>query len=135
MRFAQGDVALAGAAIECRINAEDPDNGFTPSPGTVTEVDWPSGDGIRVDTHIVSGASVPPFYDSMIAKIIAHGPDRQTALGRLREALAATRIEGIRTNLAFQQRILADPEFAAGGVDTGFLARMMDPSTSSGEPA
>jgi acetyl-CoA carboxylase, biotin carboxylase subunit len=126
LRFQKPDVAFSGAAIECRINAEDPDNGFMPSPGTVTDVEWPSGEGIRVDTHIVPGASIPPFYDSMIAKVIAHGPDRATALERLRGALAATRIEGIRTNLAFQQRILADAEFAKGGVDTGFLARMME---------
>jgi acetyl-CoA carboxylase biotin carboxylase subunit len=126
LRFAQADVAFNGAAIECRINAEDPDNGFMPSPGTVSDVEWPSGEGIRVDTHIVPGASIPPFYDSMIAKVIAHGPDRATALERLRGALAATRIGGIKTNLAFQQRILADGEFAAGGVDTGFLARMME---------
>src|SRR5688572_26821964 len=126
LRFEQADVAFTGAAIECRINAEDPDSGFMPSPGTVTDVAWPSGEGIRVDTHIVPGASIPPFYDSMIAKVIAHGPDRATALERLRGALAATRIEGIKTNLAFQQRILADGEFAQGGVDTGFLARMME---------
>jgi acetyl-CoA carboxylase biotin carboxylase subunit len=126
LRFEQSDVAFDGAAIECRINAEDPDNGFMPSPGTVSDAEWPSGEGVRVDTHIVAGASIPPFYDSMIAKVIAHGPDRATALERLRGALAATRIEGIKTNLAFQQRILADGEFAAGGVDTGFLARMME---------
>jgi acetyl-CoA carboxylase biotin carboxylase subunit len=126
LRFEQTDVRFAGAAVECRINAEDPDNGFLPSPGTVSDVAWPSGEGVRVDTHIVPGASIPPFYDSMIAKVIAHGPDRATALERLRGALAATRIAGIKTNLAFQQRILADAEFAAGGVDTGFLARMME---------
>lgn len=126
LRFEQSEVAFTGAAIECRINAEDPDNGFMPSPGTVADVQWPSGEGIRVDTHIVPGASIPPFYDSMIAKVIAHGPDRATALERLRGALGATRIEGIKANLAFQQRILADAEFAAGGVDTGFLARMME---------
>ena len=124
----QADIAMSGAAIECRINAEDPEADFMPSPGTVTNVAWPTGEGIRVDTHIVPGASVPPFYDSMIAKVIAHGPDRATALGRLGHALAQTRIEGIRTNLAFQQRILADPEFTHGGVDTGFLARMMERS-------
>jgi acetyl-CoA carboxylase biotin carboxylase subunit len=126
LRFEQTDVRFACAAVECRINAEDPDNGFLPSPGTVSDVAWPSGEGVRVDTHIVPGASIPPFYDSMIAKVIAHGPDRATALERLRGALAATRIAGIKTNLAFQQRILADAEFAAGGVDTGFLARMME---------
>jgi acetyl-CoA carboxylase biotin carboxylase subunit len=126
LRFQQSDIAFSDAAIECRINAEDPGNGFMPSPGTVSAVQWPSGEGIRVDTHIVAGASIPPFYDSMIAKLIAHGPDRESALARLRTALAETRIEGIKTNLALQQRILADPQFADGGVDTGFLARMLE---------
>ena len=125
LRLSQEKVRLDGAAIECRINAEDPDNQFMPSPGTVTGVTWPEGEGIRVDTHIVSGASIPPFYDSMIAKVIAHGPDRATALARLRSALDATQIDGIATNIAFQRRILADPDFAEGGVDTGFLARLM----------
>jgi acetyl-CoA carboxylase biotin carboxylase subunit len=124
LRLAQDDVALSGAAIECRVNAEDPDRDFAPSPGKVTAARWPKGDGIRVDTHIAGGARVPPFYDSMIAKIIAHGPDRPSAIDRLRRALAQTRIEGIATNLDFQSRILADPEFARGGVDTGFLARL-----------
>jgi acetyl-CoA carboxylase biotin carboxylase subunit len=124
LRLAQGDVALSGAAIECRVNAEDPSRDFAPSPGTVTGAHWPAGEGIRVDTHIVEGAKVPPFYDSMIAKIIAHGPDRPSAINRLRRALGETRIDGIATNLDFQARILADPEFMRGGVDTGFLARM-----------
>ena len=97
-----------------------------PSPGTVVDVTWPRGEGIRVDTHIVPGASVPPFYDSMIAKVIAHGTDRSDALQKLRAALENTRIEGIATNLAFQRHILAHDEFARGGVDTGFLARMME---------
>jgi acetyl-CoA carboxylase, biotin carboxylase subunit len=130
LRFEQADVSFSGAAIECRINAEDPDNGFMPSPGTVAAVEWSQGEGIRVDTHIVPGAAIPPFYDSMIAKVIAHGADRAEALQRLRDALAETRIVGIKTNLAFQQRILADPDFAAGGVDTGFLARMMERETA-----
>ena len=126
LALTQADIALTGAAIECRINAEDPANDFMPSPGTVTDVEWPSGEGIRVDTHIVPGAKVPPFYDSMIAKIIAYGPDRASALQRLSDALANTRIEGIATNLAFQRRILADPHFARGGVDTGFLTRLLE---------
>jgi acetyl-CoA carboxylase biotin carboxylase subunit len=126
LRLQQSDIAFTGAAIECRINAEDPDNAFMPSPGTVTDVHWPAGEGIRVDTHIVPGALIPPFYDSMIAKVIASGPDRDTVLYRLCNALAETRIEGIKTNLAFQRRILADPEFARGGIDTSFLARMME---------
>jgi acetyl-CoA carboxylase biotin carboxylase subunit len=132
MRFDQADVTLAGAAIECRINAEDPARGFAPSPGTVSAVTWPEGEGIRVDTHVVAGAKIPPFYDSMVAKIIATGPDRDTARTRLLGALGRTRIEGIATNLAFQQRIVANPGFAAGGVDTGFLGRMME---QEAEPA
>jgi len=124
--MAQQDIACDGAAIECRINAEDPEHDFAPSPGTISAVRWPTGEGIRVDTHIVDGARIPPFYDSMIAKVIAHGPDRATALARLRTALADVRIAGVATNLAFQQAVLADPDFARGGVDTGFLARFLD---------
>ena len=138
LRLSQDDVRFKGAAIECRINAEDPANDFMPSPGSVTDVAWPQGAGIRVDSHIVAGSSVPPFYDSMIAKIIAHGATRDAALERLRAALAGTTISGIATNLAFQQDILANPDFATGGVDTGFLAHMIQKeparSTSSGEP-
>jgi acetyl-CoA carboxylase biotin carboxylase subunit len=100
----------------------------------VTEALWPSGEGIRVDTHIVAGAKVPPYYDSMIAKLIAHGPDRATAIDRLRGALAATRIDGIATNIAFHLAVLDDPDFQAGGVDTGFLARFLD-SARQPEPA
>jgi len=122
LRRAQEDVRIDGAAIEVRINAEDPARDFMPAPGTVSAVRWPAGQGIRVDSHIVDGASIPPFYDSMIAKIIAHGPDRAAALARLRRALGETRIEGVSTNLAFQADNLADPDFAEGGVDTGFLA-------------
>lgn len=126
LRIAQADVVCEGAAIECRINAEDPTRDFAPSPGTITMAHWPMGEGIRVDTHIVDGARIPPYYDSMIAKIIAHGMDRASALAALVGALAETRIEGIATNRAFQASILADPAFAAGGVDTGFLARFLD---------
>jgi acetyl-CoA carboxylase biotin carboxylase subunit len=123
LRFSQEDIRIDGAAIEIRVNAEDPARDFMPSPGTVSEVSWPQGNGIRVDTHIVDGAKIPPFYDSMIAKIIAHGPDRGTALDRLKGALRETRIEGVSTNIAFQAESLADPDFETGGVDTGFLAR------------
>jgi acetyl-CoA carboxylase biotin carboxylase subunit len=121
----QSEVRLDGAAIECRINAEDPSRDFAPSPGTIGKAAWPAGDGLRVDTHIVGGAKVPPYYDSLMAKVIAHGPDRSTALARLRAALAQTRIEGVCSNIAFQTAILADPEFQAGGVDTGYLSRLM----------
>lgn len=120
---AQNEVRFDGCAIECRINAEDPEQDFRPSPGRVEEAVWPAGEGVRVDTHITGGARVPPFYDSMLGKIIAHGPTREVARLRLIAALEATRITGIRTNLAFQRDILTDPGFVAGGVDTGFLAR------------
>jgi acetyl-CoA carboxylase biotin carboxylase subunit len=126
LRISQEDVRLRGAAIECRINAEDPARDFAPSPGRVLEAAWPSGPGIRVDSHIVSGAMVPPYYDSLMAKIIAHGPDRQTALARLRKALAETHIEGVTTNIGFHARVLADPEFARGGVDTAYLPRFLE---------
>ena len=115
-----------GCAIECRVNAEDPSRDFAPSPGLVGEASWARGEGIRVDTHIESGARVPPFYDSLLGKIVAHGPDRATTLARLRAAVNSTRITGVTTNLGLHAAVLADPEFAAGGVDTGYLARFLE---------
>jgi len=126
LRLAQSDIQRQGCAIECRVNAEDPANDFRPSPGQVREVAWPSGDGIRVDTHIAAGSRVPPFYDSLLAKIIAHGTDRAAALTRLRHAISATRLVGVHTNLSFHDVVLADPEFQKGGFDTGFLARLLE---------
>ena len=126
LRLSQKDVRLQGASIECRINAEDPARDFMPSPGVVREARWPSGEGIRVDTHIASGSRVPPYYDSLMAKVIAHGRDRAQALARLRKAIAETHIEGVKTNLAFHAEVLADAEFAAGGVDTGYLPRFFE---------
>jgi acetyl-CoA carboxylase biotin carboxylase subunit len=124
----QQDIRLGGAAIECRINAEDPARDFAPSPGRVSEAHWPVGEGIRVDTHIFPGALVPPYYDSLMAKVIAHGHDRAEALSRLAQALDETHVAGVCTNLSFHRRVLADPEFAAGGVDTGYLARLLEPA-------
>jgi len=121
--LAQQAVRITGCAIECRINAEDPARDWKPCPGRVTRAEWPSGVGLRVDTHIAAGSSVPPYYDSLLGKIIAHGATRELARTRLAAALAATRIEGVCTNLAFQAATLADAQFARGGVDTGFLAR------------
>ena len=126
LRFQQKDIKREGCAIECRINAEDPARDFHPSPGTVHTAVWPSGEGVRVDTHIFSGASIPPFYDSLMGKIIVHAADRPAALKRMREALAATYIEGLATNVGFQAEVLADPEFEQGGVDTGFLPRFLE---------
>ncbi|MBO9582094.1 MAG: acetyl-CoA carboxylase biotin carboxylase subunit [Sphingobium sp.] len=121
----QSDIGFSGAAVECRVNAEDPKRDFMPSPGRVTAALWPKGEGIRVDTHIVDNAMIPPFYDSMVAKIIAHGRDRDTAIMRLWKALNDTRIEGVATNLDFQAELLDDPDFVTGGVDTGWLARRL----------
>lgn len=126
LRFEQQDIQRNGHAIECRINAEDPERDFHPSPGIVRTAEWPSGEGVRIDTHIVSGSRIPPFYDSLMAKIIVHAPDRSAALERMRRALAATKIEGVATNIAFHQDVLADPEFQEGGVDTGYVPRFLE---------
>ncbi|MFL6599850.1 MAG: acetyl/propionyl/methylcrotonyl-CoA carboxylase subunit alpha [Steroidobacteraceae bacterium] len=128
IRLTQSDIRAQGCAMECRINAEDPDREFQPSPGVVRDVAWPSGPGIRVDTHIAAGSRVPPFYDSLLAKVIAHATTRTLALQLLQRALAASRVEGIHTNLAFHAAVLKDPEFQAGGVDTGFLGRLLERS-------
>ena len=121
----QAGVGLRGHAIECRINAEDPAAGFRPSPGTVTGAVFPAGPGIRVDTHVQAGSAVPAQYDSLLAKLVVTGADRDQALARLRGALARCRIEGVATNLAMLAALAGDGEFAAGGVDTGWLARWL----------
>ncbi|HEU4623819.1 MAG TPA: acetyl-CoA carboxylase biotin carboxylase subunit [Steroidobacteraceae bacterium] len=126
LRLEQADIQLQGCAIECRVNAEDPAHDFRPSPGRVGDASWPQGAGIRVDTHIAGGSHVPPFYDSLLGKIIAHGADRKAALARLRQAIAGTRIAGVATNLPFHATVLADREFQAGGVDTAFVARLLE---------
>jgi acetyl-CoA carboxylase biotin carboxylase subunit len=126
LRLAQQDAALAGHAIECRINAEDPAAGFRPSPGTVTRAVFPAGPGIRVDTHLQAGTAVPPGYDSLLAKVIASGRDRAEALARLRGALARCEIGGVATTIGLHAALTAEPEFARGGVDTGFLPRFLD---------
>jgi acetyl-CoA carboxylase biotin carboxylase subunit len=125
LAFRPGEPPRRGCALECRINAEDPARDFQPGPGTVRAADWPAGPGIRVDTHIEAGARVPPYYDSLLGKIIALGADRSAALERMRQALSRTRIEGVPTNLGFHARLLADPEFQRGGVDTGYVARLL----------
>jgi acetyl-CoA carboxylase, biotin carboxylase subunit len=121
LHFTQAEVTPAGHAIECRINAEDPEQGFRPSPGTVTAAVFPAGDGIRVDTHVQAGAAVPPHYDSLLAKLIVHGPDRPATVARLQGALRRCEITGVATNLALHRRIVRHPEFEAGGVGTAFL--------------
>jgi acetyl-CoA carboxylase biotin carboxylase subunit len=122
LSFKQGDVTFTGHAIECRINAEDPDT-FAPSPGVIHAFSVPGGPGVRVDTFAHSECTIPPYYDSMIAKIIAHGRDRQEAIARMRRTLEMTVIEGIKTSIPLHLRILADPDFAAGRLSTAFMER------------
>jgi len=119
----QKDIRVSGWAIECRINAADPDNDFMPSPGEVESLVLPTGPGIRIDTGLYPGCLVPPFYDSLIGKLIAWGPDRPAALERMRQALDDFKIEGIDTTVPFHQRLLAHPDFQAGNFDTHFLEK------------
>ncbi|MGY1708429.1 acetyl/propionyl/methylcrotonyl-CoA carboxylase subunit alpha [Geodermatophilus sp. SYSU D00758] len=126
LRIRQEDVVLSGHAVECRINAEDWVHDFRPSPGRVQRVVLPAGDGIRVDTHVQAGSVVPPFYDSLLAKLVVHGADRADALARTRAALRLLRIEGVTTTVPVHEALLADPRFAAGGVDTAFFERFLD---------
>jgi acetyl-CoA carboxylase biotin carboxylase subunit len=125
LRIRQEDVVLTGHAVECRINAEDWAHGFRPSPGRIDRMVLPVGDGLRVDTHVQSGAVVPPFYDSLVAKLIVHGVDRADALARTRAALDLLLIDGVTTTVPVHQALLADAEFAAGGVDTAFFERFL----------
>jgi len=125
LRIRQEDVVLTGHAVECRINAEDWAHGFRPSPGRIDRVVLPVGEGLRVDTHVQGGSVVPPYYDSLLAKLIVHGRDRDDALARARAALGLLRIDGVTTTVPVHQALLADPEFAAGGVDTAFFERFL----------
>jgi acetyl-CoA carboxylase, biotin carboxylase subunit len=126
LRMTQASISMQGAAMECRINAEDPQANFMPSPGGVTHAKWPASEGTRVDTHIVSGSRVPPYYDSLLGKIIVHGKDRQDVIARMRAALDAARIDGVKTNLSFQGAVLRSEAFAQGGVDTTWLNRFIE---------
>ena len=115
---------FVGHAIECRINAEDPET-FTPSPGRITNLNLPSGPGVRVDTAIYSGYFVPPYYDSLIAKLIVHARTRDRAIARMRRALEAQVIEGVKTTIPMHLRILDDPDFIAGSLSTRFMDRFL----------
>jgi 3-methylcrotonyl-CoA carboxylase alpha subunit len=119
----QAEIAMKGHAIEARLCAEDPGNGFLPSTGPIVRFDPPSGEGIRVDSGVEQGSAISPYYDSMIAKLIASGPDRATAIERLTRALERTLIAGPRTNAAFLHALLTHPAFAGGTMDTGLIGR------------
>ena len=120
----QSDIKPHGHAIECRINAEDPDT-FAPSPGKITRYHAPGGLGVRVDSHIYADYTVPPYYDSMIGKLIVHGEDRLTAINRMQGALSEMVIDGIKTNVPLQSRIMADTAFRAGGADIHYLEKKL----------
>jgi len=123
LSFVMNGHRLRGHAIECRVNAEDPARNFQPSPGTITAYHPPGGPGVRVDTHIYAGYTVPPYYDSLLAKVIVHGNTRPEALARMRQALDSFIIEGVTTTIPFLGRVLRHPDFIAGTVDTMFLER------------
>jgi acetyl-CoA carboxylase biotin carboxylase subunit len=124
--FKQSEVTFTGHAIECRINAEDPVT-FAPSPGVIHAFSVPGGPGVRIDTAAHSECTISPYYDSMIAKIIVHGRDRQEAIARMRRTLEMTVIEGIKTTVPLQLKIIGDPDFAAGKLSTAFMERFAAP--------
>ncbi|MDD2733853.1 MAG: acetyl-CoA carboxylase biotin carboxylase subunit [Desulfuromonadaceae bacterium] len=132
LRLSQSDVRLSGHAIECRLNAEDWTRDFRPSPGTVTTTAFPVGEGIRIDTHMQAGAKVPPYYDSLVAKLIVHGEDRSNAVDMMRQALSRCEIGGITTNLSMHAELMEQAEFAAGGFTTAYFPRFLEQKIAAG---
>jgi len=124
LRWKQSDVKIASHAIECRINAEDPDT-FAPSPGKITGLHVPGGYGVRVDSFVYDHYKVVPFYDSMLGKLIVHAPTRDEAIAKMRQALDELVIEGIKTNTPFHRKILASKKFRDGDYDTHFLEEFL----------
>lgn len=122
----QEDVKISGHAIECRINAEDPDKNFMPCPGTVNYIHFPGGKGIRVDSALYAGCTIPPYYDSMVAKLIVHDETRELAIKKMRSALGELIVQGVKTNLDYQYEIFNDEEYVKGNVDTGFIERFQE---------
>jgi acetyl-CoA carboxylase biotin carboxylase subunit len=133
LSFRQSEVTFTGHSNECRVNAEDPET-FAPSPGVIHAFSVPGGPGVRIDTFAHSECTIPPYYDSLIAKIIVHGRDRQEAIARMRRTLEMTVIEGIRTSVPLHQKILDEPDFQAGRLNTAFMERFM-PKPKSGSLA
>jgi acetyl-CoA carboxylase biotin carboxylase subunit len=121
LRFRQSDIEIRGAAIECRINAEDPDRGFMPSPGQVSGITLPGGPGVRMDTMLYPGCTVPPYYDSLLGKLIVHAEDRPAAISRMRRALNELKVEGVKTTRALHIALMDEPRFHAAQFDTNFL--------------
>ncbi len=119
----QEDIQLRGHAMECRINAEDPEHNFRPCPGVIEQVHLPGGNGVRIDTAVYSGYEIPPYYDSMIAKVIVHGRDRQEAIDKMRSTLGELIIDGVTTNVDFQYEILNNEDFQSGDITTDFIPK------------
>jgi acetyl-CoA carboxylase biotin carboxylase subunit len=117
----QEDIQIKGHAIEVRINAENPEKNFMPCPGTITDMYLPGGNGIRIDTALYNGYTIPANYDSMMMKVIAYDKDRESAIAKIRSALGEVIIEGVQTNIDFQFEILNNPDYLAGNVDTHFI--------------
>ena len=130
LSFCQEDIALKGHSIECRINAEIPEKNFMPSPGKITHLHLPAGNGVRVDTAMYMGYTIPSDYDSMIGKVLVLGPDRAAAISRMKAALDEMVVLGVETNLDFQYRIMHSKTFAEGRADTGFVENF----TKGGSP-
>jgi acetyl-CoA carboxylase biotin carboxylase subunit len=124
--FTQSDIPFSGHAIECRINAESPRHGFRPCPGRISEWHAPQGSGVRVDSHCYSGYFVPPFYDSLLAKLIVHGGERTQAAARMKQALADFKIQGIDTGIPFLQTVIDDRDYLAGQVNTRWLEKRLE---------
>lgn len=122
LQVSQKDVHVQGHAIECRINAENPEKNFRPSPGIISDLHFPGGQGIRVDTGIYPGYTVPPYYDSMLAKLIVHGRTREEAIAKMKSALGEVVIQGVDTNIDYQFEILSHPDFQSGNFNVGFLS-------------
>jgi acetyl-CoA carboxylase biotin carboxylase subunit len=134
LSFKQSEVTFTGHSIECRVNAEDPET-FVPSPGVIHVFSTPGGPGVRIETFAHSDCVISPYYDSMIAKIIVHGRDRQEAIARMRRTLEMTTIEGIKTTIPLHLKILNDADFQAGKLSTSFMERFLARSASGGRLA
>lgn len=126
LTMTQDDIRITGHAIECRINAENPDKGFRPSPGRIVSLHMPGGPGIRIDSAVYQGYEITPYYDSMIAKLIAYAPTREQAVRKMRWALAEFIVDGVDTNIDFQLALLKNPDIEAGSYDIGYLTRMLE---------
>jgi acetyl-CoA carboxylase biotin carboxylase subunit len=121
LKFTQKDISCNSHSIECRINAEDPENNFMPSPGKVTKYSPPGGPGVRIDAHLYEGYNIPPYYDSLIAKLIVHAETREEAIKRMQRALSEFVIEGVKTTIPFHLKVLSNPDFQKGEYSTKFI--------------